>query len=367
MTLPFIAGHRGFKGKYPENSFFGFEKCFQTGATLIETDVWISSDNVLVVSHDVNTKRIFETQDHQVADYNILQTSYRDILQHLKIIGTNEDLHSFKDLLYWFSSYNKEQSDSKQFNRIMLDVKRPNPAKILKYMLQDMLEVNPDIDYWIDRVQIGIWDLKNIKYLNQEPLFAEAFSKGKKPIDILNISVSWTDSLHYIQYNTYIDQLSKNDGKFRFKITGISLLYLLTWSKDFLTKFMPLVKLNDLKFYSWTINNTFQFDYLWKVGKVYDIKEFGLISDRPDQMVEYKEKHSKDNEQSKLLDANSKIDLSFSQWFTHALFSRFLNKRRVTDEELDFGGFVDEEQVVKLPVGKVAIFIFQLCQKLGIF
>lgn len=372
IISPVVAGHRGFKGKYVENTFHGFEKCYEAGAPLIETDLWITTDNRVVVSHDVNTKRLFETQDGQATDFDILESSYERDLKDLRIIGSHENLHLFKDLLSWFAQHvaSKEQSSAVpgQFCRIMLDIKRPNPPKILKVMIKDMLAVKNDMLFWTDRLLLGIWDLKFIKYLNQQTVFREIFEEQKRHMDIVNISVSWMDSLHYLEYNAYVDALTDKDAQFRFKITTVSLLYLLTWLKDFLTRFMPLLKLQDLKLYLWTINNTMQFDYLWKVGRVYKLKEYGIISDDPAKMVSHKRECDKAVPSERTSLNPEAITFTLTQRLTHFLLAVFLGGgKRVTAEELRFDGFVDEEESVRPKVSKISMWVFATCQRLGIF
>ena len=53
-----IIGHRGWAAKYPENTLLGFQKAIDAGATMIELDVQLTSDNHLVVFHDETAKRL---------------------------------------------------------------------------------------------------------------------------------------------------------------------------------------------------------------------------------------------------------------------------------------------------------------------
>lgn len=47
-----IYGHRGFRGKYPENSLIGFQKAIELGITGIELDVVVNKNKELVISHE---------------------------------------------------------------------------------------------------------------------------------------------------------------------------------------------------------------------------------------------------------------------------------------------------------------------------
>ena len=47
-----LQGHRGARGLAPENTMAGFERTLAIGVTTLETDIAISRDGVLLISHD---------------------------------------------------------------------------------------------------------------------------------------------------------------------------------------------------------------------------------------------------------------------------------------------------------------------------
>ena len=49
--------HRGFKGKYPENTMLAFNKAIEAGADGIEFDVHLSKDGEIVIIHDETLER----------------------------------------------------------------------------------------------------------------------------------------------------------------------------------------------------------------------------------------------------------------------------------------------------------------------
>jgi glycerophosphoryl diester phosphodiesterase len=53
-----VVAHRGFSARYPENSLASFDAAIAAGADYVETDVRMTSDGVLVCSHDPDLKRI---------------------------------------------------------------------------------------------------------------------------------------------------------------------------------------------------------------------------------------------------------------------------------------------------------------------
>ena len=54
--------HRGFKGRYPENTLLAFKKAIEVGADGIEFDVHFSKDGELVIIHDETLERTTDGQ-----------------------------------------------------------------------------------------------------------------------------------------------------------------------------------------------------------------------------------------------------------------------------------------------------------------
>jgi glycerophosphoryl diester phosphodiesterase len=57
FTKPLIIGHRGYRGKYPENTLAGFLAAIEAGADMIEFDVRLSRDGFPMVIHDARLER----------------------------------------------------------------------------------------------------------------------------------------------------------------------------------------------------------------------------------------------------------------------------------------------------------------------
>lgn len=52
-----VAGHRGYKARYPENTLLSFKEAVDRGASMLELDLNMSKDGVLVVVHDLTVDR----------------------------------------------------------------------------------------------------------------------------------------------------------------------------------------------------------------------------------------------------------------------------------------------------------------------
>lgn len=60
--MPQTIAHRGYKAKFPENTMGAFRGAVEVGADAIETDIHLSKDDVVVLSHvssDVYRKTTF--------------------------------------------------------------------------------------------------------------------------------------------------------------------------------------------------------------------------------------------------------------------------------------------------------------------
>lgn len=270
-----VYGHRGFKAQYPENTLEGFAHCLATGCNGIETDVWLLKDKVAIVSHDANTKRVFCHRDGSEADYEIPETDFAE-LKPLVDIELRAPLISFTDLLEWFV---KNQALGLGDQKIMLDIKIGNPAEILEVVFEAMHQLHPDWGFWARHVQLGIWHLDFLKYLNQAPYFQQI--PAEVAWEVVNISFLWTMLVPFVEYSAWLDTA---DVKRPYKLLAVLLIYLSTWTPLFILKFVPLLRQHNLDLLSWTINWRGQMDYLRTVAETAQLK-WGVVSDHPDKAV----------------------------------------------------------------------------------
>ena len=57
LKRPWVVAHRGYSGRYPENTSSAFEAAISAGADMIELDVCMTKDRVPVVIHDQTLER----------------------------------------------------------------------------------------------------------------------------------------------------------------------------------------------------------------------------------------------------------------------------------------------------------------------
>ena len=79
MTKNFA--HRGFSGKYPENTMLAFEKAVEIGADGVELDVQLTKDGEVVIIHDETIDRTTDGKGY-VVDYTYEELSKFLSLDH---------------------------------------------------------------------------------------------------------------------------------------------------------------------------------------------------------------------------------------------------------------------------------------------
>ncbi|MCZ2479818.1 glycerophosphodiester phosphodiesterase [Aquirufa nivalisilvae] len=84
--MPFIQGHRGFRGLYPENTLPAFEHALEAGVQVLEMDVCISADGKVVVSHEPYMNSLYSSkpdgkpvEKEEEKIFNLYQMTYREI------------------------------------------------------------------------------------------------------------------------------------------------------------------------------------------------------------------------------------------------------------------------------------------------
>lgn len=94
-----IFGHRGYSGKYPENTMLAFEKAWQCGAHGVELDVQYTADGELVIIHDEKIDRTTNGKG-LVRSYTLAELQKFDASYIYKDYGFNP-IPSFEEYCKW--------------------------------------------------------------------------------------------------------------------------------------------------------------------------------------------------------------------------------------------------------------------------
>ena len=90
---PLVAGHRGYKAKYPENTMLGFREALKLSVDMLEIDLRLSRDEQLVLMHDSTLDRT--TDGHgRVESHTLKELQAFDA-------GRGERIPTFEEFLDW--------------------------------------------------------------------------------------------------------------------------------------------------------------------------------------------------------------------------------------------------------------------------
>ena len=75
-------GHRGFSGKFPENTLLSVSEAVKAGADIVEADLQLTKDNEVVLFHDPTVGRIFRglnnNNNNTIADFTLKDLQITD-------------------------------------------------------------------------------------------------------------------------------------------------------------------------------------------------------------------------------------------------------------------------------------------------
>lgn len=95
-----VIAHRGYSGRYPENTMLAFRKAAEAGCDGIELDVQLTKDNVVVVIHD---ERIDRTTDGcgSVKDYTYEELKTFNAAKLFPGVAEFEHIPTFEEYCAW--------------------------------------------------------------------------------------------------------------------------------------------------------------------------------------------------------------------------------------------------------------------------
>jgi glycerophosphoryl diester phosphodiesterase len=130
-----FCAHRGASGNFPENTMCAFNAALALGATWIETDLNLSSDEKLVIFHDANLGRT-------TSDSGALSLLTLNEIQSLDAGSwkdeafSNEKVLSFQELLNW--------QDTHEVNiNYELKCDAANPNKVVTILSKELRDRDP--------------------------------------------------------------------------------------------------------------------------------------------------------------------------------------------------------------------------------
>jgi glycerophosphoryl diester phosphodiesterase len=206
--------HRGLPNN--ENTLEAFRVAYEHGIRYFETDIHATLDGELILSHDVDTKRLISKELHIPSiTYDEL---VRESREEFKWCRLEELLDEFPDVV------------------ISIDIKHPHATEHLIKMLKGRE---------LDNLVIGSFSNQRVQYFSS--IYPDC-TTSLTPLEVLKIKLG-----------VGLSKL-KNSPKYAMvpiRSTGITIV-----SK----KFVERCQLLDIPVFVWTVNSTEEKDYLASIG-----------------------------------------------------------------------------------------------------
>lgn len=97
---PLNFAHRGFSGKYPENTMLAFQKAFEIGVDGIEIDIQLTKDQELIVIHDTTVNRTTDGKGY-VKDKTLNELQQLNAAHKFPEISNKEIIPTLKEYFEW--------------------------------------------------------------------------------------------------------------------------------------------------------------------------------------------------------------------------------------------------------------------------
>ena len=187
----FNVAHRGLSKKYNENSLSGCLQAIKSGATHVEIDGYLTTDNEIVIMHDNNVDRTSSGTG------NIEKMTLQEVKQlKLDLVEPYEEIPTLKEIIKGMKDLNTDAV-------LMFEIKSAN-INIIKYLK----EVIEEYDFYDHIVAISFYleSLKEMKRLLPEiPTAYLGQVTSKKFVEALKIMG---------EYNTGVDTNKVSDTNF---------------------------------------------------------------------------------------------------------------------------------------------------------
>lgn len=200
--FPQCIAHRGYKAHHAENTLGAFRAAIAIGAHALETDLQITKDDVVVLSHDATLKRCFNLPD-KIADLTWRELQHLTTRQH-----PHDPLPRLSDLLTLLA----EPANAHIW--LLLDIKISNePERIMRLLAATFAFVpntitpiaQPD---WSTRTLLGIWAAKYLPpALSHLPTY---------PVTHIGFALSYARhffNLPHVSFNLFLPMLIAPGGR----------------------------------------------------------------------------------------------------------------------------------------------------------
>jgi glycerophosphoryl diester phosphodiesterase len=288
-----MIGHRGAAGLMPENTLSGFKKAMEIGVDAIELDVHLTSDNVVIVTHDytlnpaitrdaqgnwVKNRRLIkdltlaEVQSYDVGKPNRRTKSAETYRKRKNIEG--ESIPTLRDVIRLVKITDETTDLFIEIKTTPLKPEESSPPETLARAIAKILEE----ERFVDRARIISFDWRGLRYikkimLNVHTAHVTRTKKGRDTIQKRKAGPSpWMAGFDIDDFDSIPQAIKAAGGE--------------CWASDYkhahghgrgmTSKLVREAHGLGLEVFVWTVNNESDMKRMIKSGVD------GIITDRPD-------------------------------------------------------------------------------------
>lgn len=206
---PQAIAHRGYKAKFAENTLGAFKGAVEVGADGLETDLHLTRDGVVVLSHDKDLKRCFGR------DEKIIDCDYEFISKLRTLKEPHEPMPRLSDLLEYLAQPGLENI------WVLLDIKLDNDADDVMRLIGDTIRSVPPLPSrpWQSRIVLGCWAAKYLplcsRYLPGFPISHIGFSTliASYFFTVPNVSFNMAQAVLMTPWGRLFIRKAQSDGR----------------------------------------------------------------------------------------------------------------------------------------------------------
>ncbi|KAJ5718855.1 uncharacterized protein N7483_009937 [Penicillium malachiteum] len=150
-TMPQIISHRGYKGKYPENTICAIENAIEAGTHALELDLHLTRDGVVVLSHDKTLQRCYGLKK------KVIDCDWEELKTLRTLMAPHVPMPRLVDVLEYLRQPGREHI------WVLLDIKLDNDPETIMKTIAETIEsvpipaIGPD---WHRRIVLGCWSAR---------------------------------------------------------------------------------------------------------------------------------------------------------------------------------------------------------------
>jgi glycerophosphoryl diester phosphodiesterase len=178
---PLIIAHRGFSGKFPENTIKSINEAIIVGSDLIEVDLQLTKDNEVVLFHDETLERILKNEKNKsIVDYTLKELKSKDFGSWFNPKYADCKIPTLQEIL----DLRRDSSSSFDF---ILEIK----TKIPNLLIPRVKEILKQNKYTFDTGYLSVRDKESFEIAKRNNFRNDKIGlmqKKRTPTEIINLT-----------------------------------------------------------------------------------------------------------------------------------------------------------------------------------